>query len=118
MKLIFRSVIIYFEIILLLGNSFSLIFPSKNYNGSVNQKNIPVITQGEFFNDSVAIKDNSEVLQKRTQQFKSDDLFLVNHPVTSIKLDFIVVKQVKVLIAFRTPDYLLSSDLKSPPKNS
>ncbi len=115
MNTIIRSAIFYFEIILLLANSFSLIFPCKNYNGSANQKNIPVIKQWEFFNDSVAIKDNSEVLQKRTQQFKSDDLFLVNHPVNSIKLDFIVVKHVKVLVAFRTPDYLLSSDLKSPP---
>ena len=118
MKLIFRSVIIYLEIILFLGYSFPLLSAHKDYHGSVNQKNIPVITQGEFFYDSVALKDNSEVLQKRMQQFKSDDLFLVNNHVTSIKLDFIVVKQVKILTSFRTPDYLLSSDLKSPPRNS
>jgi hypothetical protein len=115
MKFLMRSLIIYFELFLLAGNFFIPAVSHLDYARSDSRKDIPIISQGNFLQDLIAIKDNHDTFQKRVQNCKSNDLFIFNHPLTVLYLDFFVIKKSKALIAYRTPEYLLSSDLKSPP---
>ena len=115
MNAVVRHLIIYFELILLTG-SFCFIPPVyPDYFGSNNQKSTAVLKSEQFFSDIINQKDSHELKEERVQQFKFSKLFLLNDPLAEEFVNYSAVQKTKILTSYSTPDYLLSSDLKSPP---
>ncbi len=112
-----KSAIIYFELLLLIlyfsvTNSVTL-----DYYSQGDQKSHLAFLSNYQFSDIIYIRDNHQTNVERSQQSNTSKLFQVNVPLTIVTLNYFVVLRNQTLITHSTPDYLLSSDLKSPPKN-
>jgi hypothetical protein len=86
-----------------------------NYNGAENQNNHPTIASNSKLSDIICIRENQQTRVERIQQSITSKLFLVISPITIVSSSYFVDLRNHALINFSTPNYLLSSDLKSPP---
>jgi hypothetical protein len=116
MKSIFRLCIIYLKLFLLLGNALYFVPETVEQHATNKNNHDLIITKNVASSSFVLIKDNQEGLQKGQQHRESHDLFFVNDSSSATFLSLSLNKRTECKLAYRTPDYLLSSDLKSPPQ--
>lgn len=115
MNTFLKSMIIYCELFLLIVYCVSTPI-SQNYYGTRNSNSIPTIERNTFLSDLFYVRDNQQTKEERTPQTKSDNFSLVSGSHYFDTLEGFEVLKNQSLITPSTPEYLLSSDLKSPPK--
>ena len=117
MNTFLKSIIIYSELFLLTISSSVTISITPNYYGTRNHNNTPTIESNYFLSDVLYIRSNHQNKEERDPQTKADHLSLINCPPYFDTIKCFGVFKSQSLISSITPEYLLSSDLKSPPKN-
>ncbi len=117
MNTILKSMIIYSELLLLTISSSVTISITPNYYEIKNYNSTPTIERNNFLSDVLSVGSNHQSKEERDPQTKADHLSLVNCPPYFDAIKCFGVLKSQSLISSTTPEYLLSSDLKSPPKN-
>lgn len=117
MNTFLKSIIIYSELFLLAISSSVTISSTPNYYETRSHNSIPTIERINFLSDALFIRNNHQDKEERDPQTKADPLSLVNCPPYFDAIKCFGVLKSQSLISSTTPEYLLSSDLKSPPKN-
>ncbi|MFZ5948513.1 MAG: hypothetical protein ACOYU5_11180 [Stygiobacter sp.] len=116
MNTFLKSIIIYSEIFLITIFSVVVIPETSNYYETRNHNSTTLIEINLFLSEVLFVRSNNQNKHEREPQTKVDNLSLVNSPLyfDTIKC-FGVIKNQSLIFSI-TPKYLLSSDLKSPPK--
>ncbi|MCX6169769.1 MAG: hypothetical protein NTX65_10530 [Ignavibacteriales bacterium] len=117
MNTFLKSIIIYSELFLLTIFSSVTIFITPNYYETRNNNSTPTIERNNFLSELFYVKNNHQNNEERDPQTKADHLSLVNCPPYFDTIKCFGELKSQSLISSITPEYLLSSDLKSPPKN-
>lgn len=116
MNNLLKSIIIYCELFLLTIYYGVAVPITPNYYGERNSNSIPKIERNTFISELYYVRDNQQTKEERPPQTKSDQLFLGSGLAYFEKVSCYEVMRNQSLITTATPEYLLSSDLKSPPK--
>jgi len=112
-----KSVIIYCVLFSLIISSSITIFITPDYYETKTHNNIPTIERTNFLSDVFYVRSNLPTIEERAPQTKADHLSLVNGLPYFDMIKYFEVLKSQSLISSITPEYLLSSDLKSPPKS-
>lgn len=88
-----------------------------NEIGYSNEQNTNAIISCSKFSDVINIRDDHQTRGERASQIKTSDLFIVAGHIIAARNRYYVTLKNQTLITSLTPDYFLSSDLKSPPSN-
>ena len=110
-----KSMIIYCELFLLTIHFCVIVSVTPNYYGTRNQNRVPAIERNNFLSDPFYVRNNHQTDTEKDPQTKPNQFALVFGPQYFDLSKFLEVLKNQSLIASLTPEYLLSSDLKSPP---
>ena len=109
--------ILYCELLILIAH-FSVTTPAiVDYSNQGKQNSIPTIIKDNWFSKILYINNSHPIKENRTITVKTSDLFLVNFLTLKQANDCYIIIKNQSRVNSAVPDYLLSSDLKSPPQS-
>ena len=112
-----KSIVVYCELLLLSFYSSVALLNFQDDYGSRNSNTIPLIERNNFLSNLFNVSDKTYSREEKSPQVKPDPLFRAGGPIFYELSHYSGILKQQSLLSSASCDYLLSSDLKSPPNN-